>query len=157
MNRLFILLLTMAVVGGCGKSEKVQKPPDAKEEKGKEVEKTMERVGPGWAVEGYELTGRIKLSEKAIKRLGLSTSKAALSQGVVHIDVESVVEDKGLNFVYLQEADGWMKRVPVKTGPRSGSKIPILSGLAPGAVYVDKGAPLVRLAELDLVSGEEVE
>ena len=159
MFRLMILLLAITMIpdAGCEKSDRGQKPPETKEPQGKEADKTMERVGPGWAVEGYEPTGRIKLSEKAVKRLGLTPDKVSIYEGVVRIDIEAVVEDNGQSFVYVQEPNGWMKRVPVKTGPRSVSQIQILSGVEPGTVYVAKGAALVRLAELDLVSGEEAE
>lgn len=159
MFRLLILLLAITMIpdGGCGKPEVEKKPAEAKEEKAAEAEKTMERVGPGLAVEGYETTGRIKLSEKAVKRLGLSTNKATVSEGAVWIGVEAIVDEKGQSFVYVQEPDNWMKRVPVKVGPRSGSRIPVLFGLTPGTAYVEKGAPLVRLAELDLVSVEDVD
>lgn len=157
MFRLTIFVLTMAFMAGCGKHEAGKTSTESKDEKVVEADKKMERVGPGLAVEGYETTGRIKLSEKAVHRLGLLTGKAAFSEGAVRIGIEAVVEDRGQNFVYITEPEGWLKRVPVKVGPRLGTRIPILSGLTPGTSFVEKGAPLVRLAELDLISGEEVE
>lgn len=157
MFRWITVFFVMIFFVGFANSEDAKKGPGENDKKPAEASPKMDRVGPGLAVEGYETSGRIKLSDKAVKRLGLSTGKASVFEGAVRIDVEAVVEDRGENFIYIQEADGWMKRVPVKIGSRSGTNVPILSGLTPGTAYVDKGAPLVRLAELDLVSGEEPE
>lgn len=151
----FVLVAAMVIGLGCGKSSK--DAHEGHEAAEAEHAEGPARVGPGLAVEAYEVEeGRIKLSEKAVRRLGLRMEKAQFREGAVRVPPQALGEEEGEPFVYVQEPEGWLKRVYVTIGPGTVSGTPILSGLAPGTVLVTQGASFVRLAELDLLAGDAV-
>ncbi len=56
----------------------------------------------------------------------------------------AVVQMEGQDAVFVEEAPGRFRVTPVRTGNRTGDKIPILQGLRPGARIVVDGAMLLR-------------
>ncbi len=56
----------------------------------------------------------------------------------------AVVQMEGQEAVFVEEAPGRFRVTPVRTGKRTGEKIPILEGLRPGARIVVDGAMLLR-------------
>jgi len=178
MRSLFVFAIFAALTAGCGKA-----PEDAHEghdhgkseashgghEQGKEgFEKqgpravneeaaSSAKTGPGLAVEAYEVEeGRLKLSEKAEKRLGVRSEKAALRHGVLRVPIQALGHEEGEPFLYVRDKEGWLKRTFVTVGPRSGNETQVLAGLVPGVEIVVQGASLVRLAELDILAGDTV-
>jgi RND family efflux transporter MFP subunit len=70
----------------------------------------------------------------------------APEQGVISVPTESLTEEQGLYYVYLQvDEDGYRKQ-EVHPGRNAGSRVEILSGLTPGDQLVVKGARQVKLA-----------
>ena len=62
------------------------------------------------------------------------------------LPVESLTEEQGLYFVYLQQCPETYKKQEVKLGACNGKDIQILSGVQPGDKVVVKGAYHVKLA-----------
>lgn len=70
----------------------------------------------------------------------------ARQEGVISVPVESLTEDQGLYYVYLQlDEDGYRKQ-EVTLGRNAGTRVEVLSGLKPGDKLVVKGARQVKLA-----------
>lgn len=66
--------------------------------------------------------------------------------GVVSVPVDALSEEQGVFFVYVREDEDCYRKREVKTGLNDGSRVEILSGLAPGEVVVTEGTVYVRLA-----------
>jgi cobalt-zinc-cadmium efflux system membrane fusion protein len=69
------------------------------------------------------------------------------AEGVRQVPVApagAVVQMEGQEAVFVEEAPGRFRVTPVRTGKRTGEKIPILEGLRPGARIVVDGAMLLR-------------
>lgn len=64
------------------------------------------------------------------------------------VPVSAVVDDAGRPVVFVQREGETFERRPVTLGPRSGSIVQVLEGVAPGERVVTTGAYLVRLASL---------
>jgi RND family efflux transporter MFP subunit len=70
----------------------------------------------------------------------------APEQGVISVPTESLTEEQGLYYVYLQvDADGYRKQ-EVTLGRNAGTRVEVLSGLTPGDQLVVRGARQVKLA-----------
>ena len=70
----------------------------------------------------------------------------ALRDGVLSVPRSALVEEGGMYYVYVQEAQGVFEKVEVKRGASDGARVEILSGLESGAKVVIDGALKVRLA-----------
>jgi multidrug efflux pump subunit AcrA (membrane-fusion protein) len=65
---------------------------------------------------------------------------------VISVPTESLTEEQGLYYVYLQvDADGYRKQ-EVTLGRNAGTRVEVLSGLTPGDQLVVRGARQVKLA-----------
>jgi hypothetical protein len=96
------------------------------------------RTGKGKAVlEATEERG-LKLSEKAAKRLGIKTAKLASPSRIPKTALVQSAEETSVFVV----RDGWFKRVHA-------------DDLKGGEMIVIAGAPLLRVAELDVLGSEE--
>lgn len=96
------------------------------------------RTGPRKAVlEANEERG-LKLSDKAIKRLGIKTAKLA---GPSRIPKSALVRTAEETSVFVVR-EGWFRRVHA-------------DDLKGGETIVVAGAPLLRVAELDVLGSEE--
>jgi RND family efflux transporter MFP subunit len=71
---------------------------------------------------------------------------AGVQHDVVSIPLTAVSEEHGLYFVYLQHGDGDYEKQEVTLGNNNGSRVHILSGLAPGDRVVTQGVMQIRLA-----------
>lgn len=67
-------------------------------------------------------------------------------EGVLSVPRSALVEEGGMFYVYVQEAQGVFEKVEVKRGASDGARVEILSGLEPGSKVVIDGALKVRLA-----------
>jgi membrane fusion protein, heavy metal efflux system len=64
------------------------------------------------------------------------------------VPAAAVVDDAGRPIVFVQRDGETFERRPVTLGPRTGGRVQILEGVAPGERVVTTGAYLVRLASL---------
>jgi len=67
--------------------------------------------------------------------------------GVLTVAEESVNEQQGKFFVYVEKEPGHYEKRPVVIGPTDGQRREILSGLRQGEKVVSKGMTFVKLAE----------
>jgi multidrug efflux pump subunit AcrA (membrane-fusion protein) len=113
------------------------------------------KVGPGKAVTEADAKDGMKLSEAAIKRLGIVFQDAARG-AVQELPAESLVLSREETAVYRLRG-GWIKRVEVRVQARSPKKVTVQSrDLRPGDRIAVAGAPFLRMAELDVFgSGDE--
>lgn len=65
----------------------------------------------------------------------------------ISVPLESVSEQQGVNFVYIQLDDDCYKKVPVVLGQNNGKMVEIKAGLNIGDKVVSKGMIFVKLAE----------
>jgi hypothetical protein len=166
MKFFFVLIATTVLGMGCGKAPKVgheghDHGKGGVHEQGPRLENeeatASAKTGPGLAVEAYEVEeGRLKLSSKAEQRLGLKSEKVAMLGGGLWVPSGALGHEDGEPFVYVKDKEGWLKRTFLTLGPRSGAGILVTAGLASGTEVLVEGAPLVRLAELDLLAGDAV-
>jgi multidrug efflux pump subunit AcrA (membrane-fusion protein) len=56
----------------------------------------------------------------------------------------AVVQMEGREAVFVEEAPGRFRAVQVRTGKRSGGRVPVIEGLTPGQRVVADGAMLLR-------------
>lgn len=96
------------------------------------------RTGQGKAILEASAERGMKISEKALKRLGVKTAKLA---GSSRIPKSALVQSAEETSVFVVR-DGWFKRVHA-------------DDLKGGEIIVVAGAPLLRVAELDVLGGEE--
>lgn len=75
-------------------------------------------------------------------------------QGVITVPEESISEQQGNYFVYVEVEHEHFKKQPVTLGQSDGSHREILSGLKAGDEVVTKGMTFVRLAESSGVAPE---
>lgn len=71
---------------------------------------------------------------------------SGLRTGVMSVPRSALVNEGGLFYVYVMEAQGVFEKVEVKCGANDGSRVEILEGLEPGAKVVTEGALKVKLA-----------
>ena len=118
----------------------------------KPSEETSTRFGPGKAVEAFDKEEGFKLSEKAMKTLGVGFSK--LDGGSPwRIPKEALVRIKQSDAVY-RRYEGWISLVLVKVVGQSADSIIIASeDLETGDEVGTKGAQYLRMTDADLNSG----
>lgn len=114
------------------------------------------RTGPAKAVLEATAERGMKLSDKALKRLGVQTVRLA-GTGPYRISTKALVSSKEEVGVYRLR-DGWYKHVDVEvSGKERGSAVIQAKDLRPGDQVAVAGAALLRVAELDVLGGEEVD
>jgi len=66
----------------------------------------------------------------------------------ISVPLEAVVEDQGVHYVFVREADDddCFEKREVELGQSDGSRVPVLKGLRPGEAVVVSGAVHVKLA-----------
>jgi multidrug efflux pump subunit AcrA (membrane-fusion protein) len=111
------------------------------------------RTGPAKAVLEANAERGMRLSEKAHKRLGIKTVRL-MGTAPLRVPTLALVASKEEVGVYRLR-DGWYKHVEVEvSGKERGSAMIRTGDLRPGDEVVVSGAPLLRVAELDVL-GEE--
>ena len=68
------------------------------------------------------------------------------SEPCIAVPVKAVVEDQGVNYVFVKDDDGDFLRREVALGTSDGVRIPVLRGLEEGETIVVEGAVHVKLA-----------
>jgi len=111
-------------------------------------------VGAGKAVEGYEHGKRIKLSEKARIRLGITVGRVTWTPDAAVVPAEAVVSINDRHFVFVARK-GWYEYRPVKIAARDGKNIVLAGGIGRREDIVLQGAWTLRVIELDLEAGEK--
>jgi hypothetical protein len=96
------------------------------------------RTGPNKAVLEASAERGLKLADKALKRLGIKTAKLA---SPTRIPKSALVQAAEETSVFVAR-EGWFKRVHA-------------DDLKGGELIVVEGAPLLRVAELDVLGTEE--
>lgn len=102
-----------------------------------EAGETEAQVGPGKAVEAFDETKGIKLSEKAMKNLEIQTKK--VSSALVPSNAILTIKDKTSVFV---KTDGWFRMISTKE-VKSGDDV------------VVHGAALLRVAQINVSAETE--
>lgn len=112
------------------------------------------RTGPDKAVLEASAGQGLKLSDRALKRLGVRTERLS-GRGPFRLPIEALVystEDVGV----YRLRDGWYKHVDVAVSAKDKASVSVSSGeLRAGDQVVVAGAALLRMAELDVLGGEE--
>lgn len=143
MRRLILIGLFTATIGGSPSSWGVdEKHPEVRASHSEEEkvshaqeQEASSNVGPGKAVTAADPERGFKLSEAAVRRLGIKTQ--ALRAGAMAIPQDSIVHSREETGVY-RVRDGWFRLVD----PRKPE------ALQPGDEIVVVGMGLVRVAEL---------
>lgn len=114
------------------------------------------KVGPGKAVIAANAKEGMRLSEAAIKRLGVDFQPAKSGE-TLDLPLASLVTTRDETSVYRLR-DGWIKRVEVQLRSKSASSAKVrVESMKPGDRIVVTGAPFLRLAELDVLGSEKEE
>jgi hypothetical protein len=126
------------------------------EAKPEAAEQTPTGVGPNKAVTDANAKLGIKLSKAAIETLGIKTSPISVVGSQARVPGKSVLSYQEEHGLYRLR-DGWFKLVDLKVTVKNPSAdISIqTSELKPGDQVVTEGAELLRLADLNVWSGEE--
>lgn len=112
------------------------------------------KIGPGKAVLAISEKDGLRLSEAAVRRLGMSFQDAKRGE-VQDVPAESLVFSRDEIAVYRLRG-GWIKRVEVSVVSRSAKAARVRSkDLAVGDRVVVAGAAFMRLAELDVLGAEK--
>ncbi len=112
------------------------------------------RTGPTMAVLEASAKNGLRLSDKALKRLGVKSRKLSGS-GSFRVPLSALVYSAEEVGVYRLR-DGWYKHIDVEvSGKDRDSAVVRAPGLKVGDEVVIVGAPLLRVAELDVLGGEE--
>jgi multidrug efflux pump subunit AcrA (membrane-fusion protein) len=109
-------------------------------------------VGPGKAVEAFDESGKLTLSEAAVKRLGL---KSTVYQAGGALPRVALVQSEGKTFVFVDNGGRRYERRAVELGTASGKTVTLSSGVKQGEKVVTSGASSLRVTELDLMAGDE--
>ena len=114
------------------------------------------RVGTGKAVTAANERDGMRLSEEAIRKLGLSFSE--VKTRIIHpVPLQGLVYFKDEVGVYRVRG-GWFKLIEVKVLAKSAQAASIQSSeLMPGDRIVVRGAAFLRAAELDIFGTEKEE
>lgn len=111
------------------------------------------KVGPGKAVVAANERDGLRLSEQALRALGLVVQEVK-TRDVHAAPAESLVHFRDELGVYRLR-DGWFKLLRIKPFDRPGKEVRFrTSELKPGDRIVVRGAAFLRAAELDLASEE---
>jgi membrane fusion protein, heavy metal efflux system len=82
---------------------------------------------------------------------GMTTQAQLITEAprlTVAVPVEAVVDDGGMDVVYVQAGGETFVRRPVRLGVRDGAYVEVLEGVAPGEWVVARGAYSVKLASM---------
>ena len=110
------------------------------------------QYGAGKAVEAYSKEDGFKLSEKAIKNLGVKFIQ--LDQGSKWKVPASALVSLKQSFLVYRRYDGWLTTVLVKVVSQNPESVTISSeDLQPGDEVVTTGVNFVRMTDSDLNSG----
>lgn len=111
------------------------------------------RTGPTKAVLEASAERGLKLSDKAVKRLGLKTTRLGADMRVPAGAVLYFKEESG---VYVSRG-GWYKLVEVEVAAKTKDAVTVEArSLKAGELVVTSGASRLRVAELDVLGDEEV-
>ncbi len=122
---------------------------------GQPQERTLDRaalLSVGAAVDPAARTLPVRF---ALDNSDLTLFAGATVQAHLHIDAprpvtavptSALIDDAGVQVVYVQTGGESFERRPVKLGIRAGGLVEIQEGVAPGEWVVDRGAYLVKLA-----------
>lgn len=134
------LLLTVLLAAGAWASEEHSEGGGA-------------RTGANKAVLEADAERGLKLSEKAVRRLGVQTARLA-GTGPFRVSAKALVHTKEEVGIYRLR-EGWYKRVDIEVrGTEHGSAVVSAKDLKAGDLVVVAGAPLLRVAELDVLAEE---
>jgi hypothetical protein len=112
------------------------------------------RTGPNKAVLEASDEHGLKLSEKALRRLGVRTTRLS-GAGPFRLPAAALVVSQEEASVYVVR-DGWHKRVEVELVSKDKTTVLVRAkGLKAGDHVVTAGAALLRVAEMDVHGGEE--
>ena len=112
------------------------------------------RTGQGKAVLEAGAKQGLRLAEKALKRLGIRTQRL-VGPGSYRVPLPALVYAEEEVGVYRLRG-GWFKHVDVEVSSKTRDWAIVRSGeLRAGDELVIAGAPLLRVAELDVLGGEE--
>lgn len=110
------------------------------------------RTGQGKAVLEAAPERGMRLSEKALRRLGVRTARLA---GAFRLPLSALIHSEDEVGLYRLRR-GWYKRVAVEVlGSERGLAVVRSGELMAGDEVVISGAPLLRVAELDVLGEEE--
>lgn len=117
-----------------------------------EAGETQAQIGPGKAVEAYDKHTGIKLSAKALKALQVETMKVTSADPVVPQSAVLMIQSKTALFALR---NGWFKRIEVKASRDGGTYKITSKEIKPGDQIVVRGAPLLRVAEMNVSDVDE--
>lgn len=119
-----------------------------------EAETSGGRTGPNKAVlEASEEHG-LKLSDKALRRLGVKTTRLS-GAGPFRLPAAALVVSREEASIY-RLSDGWYKHLDVEIVSKDrGTVLVRAKNLKAGDQVVTAGAALLRVAEMDVFGGEE--
>ncbi len=157
----FLITLTIGAVtfvsGPSGFVSACQAAGQAGDEHGDEHgdhEESSNSVGPDKAVTAANKKEGIRLSEGAVKTLGLSYSPIA-GDKTFRVPLKAVVFFQNETGIYRFK-DGWYKLIEVDVVSKSAAEATVKSSeLKAGDQVVITGVPLLRAAELDATGGSE--
>ncbi|WP_413580696.1 hypothetical protein [Bdellovibrio sp. HCB288] len=110
------------------------------------------RIGPGKAIEHFDAEQGFKLSQKAMKSLGVSF-KPLTGKGPWSVPKSSIVQIKQSHAVY-RRYDGWISMVLVKVISDGKDSVLIKSeDLEAEDEIAVKGVPFLRMTDSDLNAG----
>lgn len=117
-------------------------------------EQASAAVGPGKAVLEVSKDNAFRLSDAAVKRMGVRFVKFP-GGAVVTLPTSALIDYQAETGIYRLR-DGWLKRVDVSTIKRTETQADVkAAALAAGDRVVVAGTALVRVAELDIAGGGE--
>lgn len=116
------------------------------------TEDTSERFGPGKAIEAFDKEQGFKLSEKAIKNLGVKF-ESLKGPGPWRVPTRALVHIKQSQGIY-RRFDGWISLVLVKVVRNEGASAFIRSeDLEPDDEIAAAGSQFLRMTDSDLNAG----
>lgn len=118
-------------------------------------EAEAQNTGPGYAVTKADRHLGLQLSEQALKTIGLKIISFN-PRPEFTIPHKSLVHEREKTGIYRLR-DGWLKFIPISESAASDHHSPQFiqsAQLQPGDQIVIEGAEFLRIAELDVFSGE---
>lgn len=110
-----------------------------------------DRVGPGKAVEAANEKDGFKLSEKALRGMGLTLAKVSSAQQTV--PMQSLIRFQDFSAIY-RVRDGWFRLVEVEPSISGGRASFSSKEFHLGDQLVLQGGSLLRVVELDIFGPE---